>query len=148
MNSQWDGCVRSKLNTVYVILQKTYGHQNKQGAVLYREVPIRRTTWTFNRVTNVTIWKSSLFIIKRVMSSKPVWVFTCDSGFRMQRLQSLMASCSIFFCFSSLFSDEQSTGVIIHSLIATLSACEQDRSDVMCAFKQSYLELNSTYRLK
>ena len=66
----------------------------------------------------------------------------------MQTLRSLMASSSFFLCFSSLFSDEQSTGVIIHSLIATLSACEQDRSDVMCAFKQSYLELNSTYRLK
>ena len=46
----------------------------------------------------------------------------------MQTLRSLMASSSFFLCFSSLFSDEQTNVGFIHSLIATLSTCEQDRS--------------------
>ena len=79
MNSQWDGCVSSQRNTLYVNLQKTYGQQTKQGAELHREARIFKTTWTFDRVTNVTIWKSYLFIIKRVMARKTcLGLYLCE----------------------------------------------------------------------
>ena len=37
----------------YLHLQKTHGHQTRQGADLQWEVPILKATWFFDQVTNV-----------------------------------------------------------------------------------------------
>ena len=94
----WGWQVRScnKLNTLYLHLQETHGHQTRQGVVLLWKVTTLKATWPFDYVTSVT-WRNKLkklyFLFHKIYGYK-TWVLTFRREFSMQTHKSLLTSCS------------------------------------------------------
>ena len=92
---------RGKLNTSYLQLYKTRGHQTRQDADLQWEVPILIALWPFDLVTKLSsleIWKIDISTMARHMVSKLGRVPTYGRKFSTQTFNS-----SPTFCFSFLF---------------------------------------------
>ena len=78
LDLQWGVHMRSqdKLNTLYLHLQKTHGHQTGQSADLMWETPILKAAWPFNHVTNVTSsgnWNNYISTITRLTEVNQSW---------------------------------------------------------------------------